>query len=91
MIAWELLLHTIPEAMIVKKYQVELRVILDNGSEICLKGADNEETLKNRLDAYEKNAKPLIEYYKKKGKLKEVDATDTLKYTKDEIKEIIEI
>lgn len=52
---------------------------------------DNEETLKNRLDAYEKNAKPLIEYYKKKGKLKEVDATDTLKYTKDEIKEIIEI
>ncbi|MHA2391319.1 MAG: adenylate kinase family protein [Promethearchaeota archaeon] len=52
---------------------------------------DNEETLKNRLDAYEKNAKPLIKYYKKKGKLKKVDATDTLKYTKDEIKDIIEI
>jgi adenylate kinase len=52
---------------------------------------DNKKTLKNRLDAYEKNAKPLIKYYKKKGKLKKVDATDTLKYTKDEIKDIIEI
>ncbi len=52
---------------------------------------DNEETLKNRLDAYEKNAKPLIKYYKKRGKLKKVDATDTLKYTNDDIKNIVEI
>ncbi|MDX1797579.1 MAG: adenylate kinase, partial [Candidatus Lokiarchaeia archaeon] len=37
---------------------------------------DNEETLKSRLDAYEKNAKPLIKYYKKRGKLKKIDATD---------------
>ena len=53
--------------------------------------ADNEETLKNRLDTYEKNAKPIIKYYKKKGKLKKVDATDTLKYTNDDIKNIVEI
>ncbi|MEE9378074.1 MAG: adenylate kinase [Candidatus Lokiarchaeia archaeon] len=52
---------------------------------------DNEETLKNRLDAYEKNAKPIIKYYKKRGKLKKVDATDTLKYTNDDIKNIVEI
>ncbi|MFX1310552.1 MAG: adenylate kinase [Promethearchaeota archaeon] len=52
---------------------------------------DNEETLKNRLDAYEKNAKPLIKYYKKRGKLKKVDATDTLKFTEDDIKKIIEL
>jgi len=52
---------------------------------------DNEETLKNRLDAYEKNAKPLIKYYKKRGKLKKVDATDTLSFTNDDIKQIIEI
>ncbi|MFW9987062.1 MAG: adenylate kinase [Candidatus Odinarchaeota archaeon] len=52
---------------------------------------DNEETLKNRLDAYEKNAKPLIKYYKKRGKLKKVDAKDTLKYTEDDIKHILEI
>ena len=52
---------------------------------------DNEETLKSRLDAYEKNAKPLIKYYKKRGKLKKVDATDTLSFTDDDIKQIIGI
>jgi adenylate kinase len=52
---------------------------------------DNEETLKSRLDAYEKNAKPLIKYYKKRGKLKKIDATDTLSYTEDEIKNFIEL
>lgn len=46
MIAWKLLLNTIPQSLILKKYEVELRVILDNGSEICLKGCDNEDTLK---------------------------------------------
>ncbi|MFX0006639.1 MAG: adenylate kinase [Promethearchaeota archaeon] len=50
---------------------------------------DNEETLKSRLDAYEKNAKLLIKYYKKRGKLKKIDATDTLSYTEDEIKKFI--
>lgn len=52
---------------------------------------DTEETLKNRLNAYEKNAKPLIKYYKKQGKLKKIDATDTLSFTEDDIKKIIEI
>ncbi|MFW9940214.1 MAG: adenylate kinase [Candidatus Thorarchaeota archaeon] len=61
------------------------------GAEIEFKqrSDDTEETLKNRLDTYEKNAKPLIKYYKKRGKLKKVDATDTLKYSKDDIKKII--
>ncbi|MFX1389219.1 MAG: adenylate kinase [Promethearchaeota archaeon] len=52
---------------------------------------DNEETLENRLDAYEKNAKPVIKYYKKKKKLKEIDGTNTLKFTEDDIKQIIEL
>ncbi|MFW9874606.1 MAG: adenylate kinase [Candidatus Thorarchaeota archaeon] len=63
------------------------------GAEIEFKqrSDDTEETLKNRLDTYEKNAKPIIKYYKKRGKLKKVDATDTLKYTEDDIKNIIGI
>lgn len=62
------------------------------GAEIEFKqrSDDTEETLKNRLDTYEKNAKPIIKFYKKKGKLKKVDATDTLKYTEDDIKKIID-
>ena len=52
---------------------------------------DNEETLKNRLDTYEKNAKPIIKYYKKKKLLKRVNAENTLELTKDQIKSILEI
>jgi len=52
---------------------------------------DNEETLKNRLDAYEKNAKPIIKYYKKKKLLKKVNAENTLELTGDQIKSILEI
>ncbi|MFW9879227.1 MAG: adenylate kinase family protein, partial [Candidatus Thorarchaeota archaeon] len=63
------------------------------GAEIEFKqrSDDSEETLKNRLDTYEKNAKPIIKYYKKRGKLKKVDATNTLKYTEDDLKKIIGI
>ena len=52
---------------------------------------DNEETLKNRLDTYEKNAKPVIKYYKKKKLLKRVNAENTLAFSEEEIKEILEI
>ena len=61
------------------------------GAEIEFKqrSDDTEETLKNRLDAYEKNAKPVIEYYEKKGLVKKVDAENTLVLTEDDIKKII--
>ncbi len=36
---------------------------------------DNEESVKTRLDTYEENTKPLIEYYKKSGRLAKVDGT----------------
>ncbi|MHA2180613.1 MAG: adenylate kinase [Promethearchaeota archaeon] len=63
------------------------------GSEIKFeqRSDDNEETLKNRLDAYEKNAKPIIKYYKKMGILKKVNAENTLKFTEKDIKEILNI
>ena len=61
------------------------------GAEIEFKqrSDDTEETLKNRLDAYEKNAKPVIEYYEKKGLAKKVDAENTLDLTEDDIKKLI--
>lgn len=51
---------------------------------------DNEETLKTRLDAYEKNAKPIIKYYKNKKLLKKVNAENTLELTPSDIKRIID-
>ena len=38
---------------------------------------------------YEKNAKPVIEYYEKKGLVKKVDAENTLDLSEDDIKKII--
>ena len=52
---------------------------------------DTEETLKNRLDAYEKNTKPIIKYYKKNNLLKKVDAENTLEMSADDIKNIIDL
>ncbi|TXT55562.1 MAG: adenylate kinase [Promethearchaeota archaeon] len=63
------------------------------GSEVIFeqRSDDTEETLEKRLDVYEENAKPVIEYYKEKGKLKRVDARNTLDLSKEEIKSIIEV
>jgi len=61
------------------------------GTEIVFeqRADDNEDTLNNRLDVYEENAKPLLEYYK--AITKKVDAENTLKMTDDEIKKALDI
>ena len=63
------------------------------GSEIRFqqRSDDNEETLKNRLDAYEENAEPIIKYYDEMGKIKKINAENTLKFTAEDIKEILEV
>lgn len=57
-----------------------------NGATTCKKcggvlyqrADDNEETVKNRLEAYVNQTAPLIEYYAKKGKLVTVDGNRTV-------------
>ncbi|MEJ2279192.1 MAG: nucleoside monophosphate kinase [Candidatus Lokiarchaeota archaeon] len=63
------------------------------GAEVKFKqrSDDTEETLEKRFDVYEENAKPVIEYYKNKGKLKLINSENTLGLTQEEIKEIIEV
>lgn len=46
MIAWKILLRMIPEEIIKRKNEVKLEIELVNGSEIALKGSDNEDSLK---------------------------------------------
>ena len=43
------------------------------GGEMYQRDDDNEATVRNRLDVYEKSTSPLIDYYKGKGLLKAVD------------------
>jgi adenylate kinase len=85
---------------IFNKYTLEPKVKKGKDKWICDKcGAeiefvqrsdDTEETLKNRVKIYEKNAKPVIKYYKKTKKVKKVDSSNTLELSLDDIKKIIE-
>lgn len=45
-IAWQMMLDLIPKELIEKKNEVELSLILRNGSKISLKGANNPDTLR---------------------------------------------
>lgn len=59
------------------------------GSTLILRDDDKPETVKNRLDVYHKQTQPLIEYYGKKGILKEVDGTVSLNEVFDSIVSIL--
>jgi len=46
MIAWKMLLEMTPQKLVAKKNEVDLELTMINGSSICLKGADNEDSLR---------------------------------------------
>jgi adenylate kinase len=48
------------------------------GGELYQREDDKEETIKNRLDIYEKSTAPLIDYYGKKSILKSVEGTGNI-------------
>ncbi|MFO8020380.1 MAG: nucleoside monophosphate kinase [Promethearchaeia archaeon] len=50
---------------------------------------DTEETLEKRLDIYEKNITPIINYYNNKDKLKKIDARKTLKFSDEKVIDIV--
>lgn len=49
------------------------------GADLILRDDDKPETVKNRLNVYHEQTQPLIDYYKAKGILKEVDGTVDMK------------
>ena len=54
------------------------------GGELYQRKDDNEETMKNRLSAYENSTKPLIDYYKKASLYTEIDGRQPIdKVTED--------
>jgi len=46
---------------------------------------DNEETIKNRMDVYLENTKPIVELYEAKGKLMRVDADKDAEIVKEAV------
>jgi adenylate kinase len=53
----------------------ELEACRKAGGELLQRADDNEATIRNRLQVYERQTAPLIDYYQKRGQLKKVAAT----------------
>lgn len=58
--------------------QADLDECTDAGGELVQREDDNEHTIRNRLAVYRKNTEPLINYYKKRGKLTTINAEGTI-------------
>lgn len=55
------------------------------GGELIQRADDNEATVKQRLDVYEKQTAPLVDYYEKAGKLIRIDGDKTIDEVFEEI------
>ncbi len=53
----------------------DLEACRKSGGELLQRADDNEATIRNRLQVYERETAPLIEHYRKRGLLKTVEAT----------------
>jgi adenylate kinase len=49
------------------------------GGELYQRDDDNEETVSSRLNVYESQTLPLIDYYKVKGKIRPIDGVGDIK------------
>ena len=51
------------------------------GKKLFIRDDDKEETVLKRLEVYEKNTAPLLDYYKKKGLILKIDGSETVEKT----------
>lgn len=59
------------------------------GGEMYQRDDDKPETIKNRLDVYEKNTSPLVEYYRGQNILKVVDGDRNADVVYNEVKDVL--
>ena len=52
----------------------EIDAVIAAGGELIQREDDNEETIRNRLDVYREQTEPVVEFYRKRGRLTVVDA-----------------
>lgn len=58
--------------------QEELDACTNAGGELQQREDDNEEVIRNRLEVYRQQTEPLVDFYRKQGKLETVDADGTI-------------
>ncbi|MCS7279603.1 MAG: adenylate kinase [Thermodesulfobacteriaceae bacterium] len=59
------------------------------GGELYQRPDDNEETVRNRLKVYHESTAPLLDYYKKKGVLFEIDGSKSIEEITKQLLEIL--
>lgn len=69
--------------------QEELDECLAAGGELIQREDDNKETIANRLDVYRENTEPVVEFYRKRGRLKTVNAEGTIDEVFERLKEAV--
>jgi len=62
---------------------------LHPGVQLSHRSDDNEESVRTRLETYEKSTAPLIEFYRSSGRLKKVDGTGDVEDIYRQIEELI--
>ena len=61
----------------------------ETGEPLIQRDDDKEEAILNRLDVYEKSTAPLINYYKEKGLLIDLDASKSPEEIFEEFKKVV--
>ena len=61
------------------------------GGEMYQRDDDKPETIKNRLDVYEKSTSPLVEYYRGQGILKTVDGNRDVDVVYEDVKKALNL
>ncbi len=69
--------------------QQDLDACIAAGGELLYRDDDNEETIVNRLDVYEEQTRPLIEFYRSAGLLRVVDAMGTVEEVAQRMQEAL--
>ena len=59
------------------------------GKELFIRDDDKPETIKKRLDTYEKQTQPLIDYYRAQGKLADVKAVNSIEENFAAVKKVL--
>ncbi len=58
--------------------QSDIDAVAERGGELLQREDDNEETIENRLNVYREQTEPVIDFYRKRGNLTNVDAAGSI-------------
>lgn len=70
--------------------QEELDAVKQAGGELIQREDDNEETIGQRLEVYRQQTEPVVDFYRKRNKLKTIDAEGSIDAVYDRILALVE-